>query len=175
MMMALLNDRWCCKYRRFTDGGFTLLNASIPNPSITRTHNLYLLQKNCFSVYCRFTQTYIFKALSWNEIKSRTTVLQKNGNTKSVKTPKQNLLEWFYRLLINSQASQRAFSCSNLISPFPSKTHQALDKSVDLCYRIQLLTNETSWIVFFELYDKCIAGLFWKRRKNHPQINSTYI
>jgi hypothetical protein len=46
------------------------------------------------------------------------------------------------------------------------KTHQELDKAVDLAYRSQAFINETKRIEFlFELYDKYTAGLFGKEKK----------
>ena len=47
------------------------------------------------------------------------------------------------------------------------KAHQALDKTVDLCYRSQMFPNETKRVEFlFELYDKYTAGLFMNEKKS---------
>ena len=47
------------------------------------------------------------------------------------------------------------------------KTHQELDKAVDLCYRPQPFINETKRIEYlFELYDKYTAGLFAVEKKS---------
>jgi hypothetical protein len=54
----------------------------------------------------------------------------------------------------------------NTMPPVLVKTHQQLDKAVDLCYRPQPFINETKRIEFlFELYDKYTAGLFVKVKK----------
>jgi len=54
----------------------------------------------------------------------------------------------------------------NTMPPALVKSHQALDKAVDLCYRPQPFPNETKRIEFlFELYDKYTAGLFQKEKK----------
>lgn len=46
------------------------------------------------------------------------------------------------------------------------KHHQALDKSVDVCYRSQSFTNETKRIEFlFELFEKYNEGLFQPEKK----------
>ncbi len=54
----------------------------------------------------------------------------------------------------------------NTMPPVLVKTHQALDKAVDLCYRPQPFTSEAKRIEYlFELYDKYTAGLFVKEKK----------
>lgn len=54
----------------------------------------------------------------------------------------------------------------NTMPPALAKTHQQLDKAVDLCYRPQPFPNETKRIKFlFELYDKYTAGLCAKEKK----------
>jgi len=54
------------------------------------------------------------------------------------------------------------------------KAHQALDKSVDLCYRPQSFTNETKRIEFlFELYDKVVGGMFGGEKKEHKTSKNT--
>ena len=46
------------------------------------------------------------------------------------------------------------------------KAHQELDKAVDLCYRPQAFTKETSRIEFlFELYDEYTAPLLKEEKK----------
>jgi hypothetical protein len=52
------------------------------------------------------------------------------------------------------------------------KAHQALDKAVDPCYRLQPFINETKRIEFlFELYNKYTNGMFAeKKKKSEPQI-----
>lgn len=46
------------------------------------------------------------------------------------------------------------------------KTHLALDKAVDLCYRPQLFINETKRTEFlFELHDKLMSGMFGGDKK----------
>jgi len=47
-----------------------------------------------------------------------------------------------------------------------TRTHQALDKAVDLCYRPQPFPSETKRIEYlFELYDKYTSGLFVEEKK----------
>jgi hypothetical protein len=54
----------------------------------------------------------------------------------------------------------------NTMPPALVKAHQALDKSVDLCYRPQPFINETKRIEYlFELYDQYTAGLFKTEKK----------
>jgi hypothetical protein len=54
----------------------------------------------------------------------------------------------------------------NTMPPSLVKSHQQLDKTVDLCYRPQPFPNETKRIEFlFELYDKYSAGLFANEKK----------
>lgn len=54
----------------------------------------------------------------------------------------------------------------NTMPPELVKTHQALDKAVDLCYRPQPFINETKRIEFlFELYDKYTSGMFGVGKK----------
>lgn len=49
----------------------------------------------------------------------------------------------------------------NTMPPVLVKTHAALDKAVDLCYRPQPFATETKRIEYlFELYDKYTSGLF---------------
>jgi len=53
----------------------------------------------------------------------------------------------------------------NTMPPVLVKTHKALDKAVDACYRSQPFINETKRIEFlFELYDRYTAGLFVKEK-----------
>ena len=53
------------------------------------------------------------------------------------------------------------------------KTHQELDKAVDLCYRPQAFTNETARIEFlFDLYNQYTAGLFATSIKINKKIKS---
>jgi hypothetical protein len=56
------------------------------------------------------------------------------------------------------------------------KAHQALDKSVDLCYRPQPFISESKRIEYlFELYDKYTAGLFKEEKeKKKKKINKIY-
>ena len=59
----------------------------------------------------------------------------------------------------------------NTMPPALVKTHQQLDKAVDLCYRPQPFINETKRIEFlFELYDKYTAGLFVKEKKKNKKV-----
>jgi len=52
------------------------------------------------------------------------------------------------------------------MSPILVKTHQALDKAVDLCYRFQAFVNETKRIEFlFELYHKYTSGMLKAGKK----------
>ena len=75
--------------------------------------------------------------LSWNEIKSRAVTSGEKG------------------------ASLSDLYDPNTMPPSLVKSHQALDKAVDLCYRPQPFVNETKRIEFlFELYDKYTAGIF---------------
>ncbi|MCJ7447189.1 MAG: N-6 DNA methylase [Bacteroidales bacterium] len=66
-------------------------------------------------------------------------------------------------------------SMSDLYNPLTMppklvKAHQALDKSVDLCYRSQPFTNETKRIEFlFHLYEKYSSGLFINEEKTQKQ------
>jgi hypothetical protein len=49
----------------------------------------------------------------------------------------------------------------NTMPPVLVKSHQALDKAVDLCYRPQPFTSEAKRIEYlFELYEKYTAGMF---------------
>lgn len=48
------------------------------------------------------------------------------------------------------------------------KAHEALDKTVDLCYRPQAFINETKRTEFlFELYEKLTSGMFGKKKKKY--------
>ena len=58
--------------------------------------------------------------------------------------------------------------------PVLVKAHQALDKTVDLCYRPQPFTSEAKRIEYlFELYDKYTGGLFvgekGKKKNNYKK------
>lgn len=45
------------------------------------------------------------------------------------------------------------------------KAYQALDKAVDLCYRLQAFINEKRVKFLFELYDKLTSGMFRGEKK----------
>jgi hypothetical protein len=61
--------------------------------------------------------------------------------------------------------------CSRQNAAAISKSTQALDKAVDLCYRPQPFINETKRIEFlFELYDKITSGMFGKEKKKKKNI-----
>jgi len=58
--------------------------------------------------------------------------------------------------------------------PVLVKSHQALDKAVDGCYRPQPFINETKRIEFlFELYDKCNSGTFVNEKKKVTKTKSS--
>ena len=90
--------------------------------------------------------------LSCNEIKTRAATFTN---------------EWKDEVSEDAEAKNFWDDFFNVFGISRRKAHQALDKSVDLCYRPQPFINETKRIEYlFELYDKYTAGLFVKEKKN---------
>jgi hypothetical protein len=89
---------------------------------------------------------------------------------ENINENQRRLVEQAAQEVLNVRAQFLASSLADLYDPntMPPalvKTHQALDKAVDLCYRPQPFPNETKRIEFlFELYDKYTAGLFSQKK-----------
>lgn len=86
-----------------------------------------------------------------------------NKNKKAVETKAQNVLD--------IRAEFPESSLADLYDPLTMppklvKAHQALDKAVDLCYRPQAFSNETTRIEFlFDLYNEYTMPLLQKDKK----------
>jgi hypothetical protein len=104
----------------------------------------------------RFTKDNVYNNFPWPE---NPTTKQKEIIEKAA----QSVLDERLNFKGNSLAD---LYDPNTMPPALVKSHQALDKAVDLCYRTQPFPNETKRIEFlFELYDKYTSGLFFKVKK----------
>lgn len=126
-----------------------------------------VLQSNIHKVWINYTCGRIKNDIRYsNEMVYNNFPWPKNPSEKNIKKVKQQAQK-----VLDVRAGFPESSLADLYHPLTMpptlvKAHQALDKAVDLCYRPQAFTNETTRIEFlFDLYNLYTAPLINQKKK----------